>query len=139
MSDAAEAIDELPAQPVKDLYEIGEIPPLGHVPKNMYAWAIRRERHGEPDTAMLCYGRDRIYPTIHFERCREGAEDFYLYQTLDRLLSEQPAAPAAPRARTVLAELKEGVALNQRQPPVGYDPRRLKARVIAACEAFVVK
>jgi crotonyl-CoA carboxylase/reductase len=26
----------------KDLYEIGEIPPLGHVPKNMYAWAIRR-------------------------------------------------------------------------------------------------
>ena len=47
MSDAAEAIDELPAQPVKDLYEIGEIPPLGHVPKNMYAWAIRRERHGE--------------------------------------------------------------------------------------------
>ena len=37
----------------KDLYEIGEIPPLGHVPKNMYAWAIRRERHGDPDTAML--------------------------------------------------------------------------------------
>jgi crotonyl-CoA carboxylase/reductase len=36
----------------KDLYEIGEIPPLGHVPKNMYAWAIRRERHGNPDTAM---------------------------------------------------------------------------------------
>jgi crotonyl-CoA carboxylase/reductase len=36
----------------KDLYEVGEIPPLGHVPKTMYAWAIRRERHGEPDTAM---------------------------------------------------------------------------------------
>ena len=36
----------------KDLYEIGEIPPLGYVPKNMYAWAIRKERHGEPDTAM---------------------------------------------------------------------------------------
>ena len=93
----------------------------------------------EPDTAMLCYGRDRIYPTIHFERCREGAEDFYLYQTLAHLVSEQPAAAAAARARTVLAGLKEGVALNQRQPPAGYDPRRLKARVIAACEAFVVK
>ena len=38
--------------PRKDLYEIGEIPPLGHVPKQMYAWAIRRERHGEPETAM---------------------------------------------------------------------------------------
>ncbi len=36
----------------KDLYEVGEIPPLGHVPKNMYAWSIRRERHGEPDKAM---------------------------------------------------------------------------------------
>jgi crotonyl-CoA carboxylase/reductase len=41
-----------PDKPLKDLYEVGEIPPLGHVPKNMYAWAIRRERHGEPDTAM---------------------------------------------------------------------------------------
>ena len=35
--------------PEKDLYEIGERPPLGYVPKNMYAWAIRRERHGEPE------------------------------------------------------------------------------------------
>ena len=33
----------------KDLYEVGEIPPLGHVPKQMYAWAIRKERHGPPD------------------------------------------------------------------------------------------
>jgi crotonyl-CoA carboxylase/reductase len=33
----------------KDLYEVGEIPPLGYVPKKMYAWAIRRDRHGEPD------------------------------------------------------------------------------------------
>jgi crotonyl-CoA carboxylase/reductase len=38
--------------PVKDLYEVGEMPPLGHVPAKMYAWAIRRERHGEPETAM---------------------------------------------------------------------------------------
>ncbi|MEH3117432.1 MAG: crotonyl-CoA carboxylase/reductase [Methylorubrum populi] len=33
----------------KDLYELGEIPPLGHVPARMYAWAIRRERHGPPE------------------------------------------------------------------------------------------
>ena len=39
--------------PEKDLYEVGEMPPLGYVPKQMYAWAIRRERHGEPDKAML--------------------------------------------------------------------------------------
>ena len=35
--------------PQKELYEVGEIPPLGYVPPKMYAWAIRRERHGEPD------------------------------------------------------------------------------------------
>ena len=39
-------------QPVKDLYEVGEIPPLGHVPKDMYAWVIRRERHGPPEQSM---------------------------------------------------------------------------------------
>ena len=38
--------------PRKDLYEIGEIPPLGHVPAKMYAWAIRAERHGPPEQAM---------------------------------------------------------------------------------------
>lgn len=31
---------------------MGEIPPLGHVPKQMYAWAIRRERHGPPEQSM---------------------------------------------------------------------------------------
>ena len=35
--------------PEKDLYDVGEMPPLGYVPKSMYAWAIRRERDGEPD------------------------------------------------------------------------------------------
>ncbi len=30
--------------PEKDLYEMGEIPPMGFVPKKMYAWAIRKER-----------------------------------------------------------------------------------------------
>ncbi len=44
--------DTLKDQPVKDLYEIGEIPPLGHVPKEMYAWAIRKDRQGEPEQAM---------------------------------------------------------------------------------------
>jgi crotonyl-CoA carboxylase/reductase len=33
----------------KDLYALGEMPPMGHVPRQMHAWAIRRERHGEPD------------------------------------------------------------------------------------------
>ena len=36
----------------KDLYEIGEIPPLGHVPANMYAWIVRKDRHGPPEQSM---------------------------------------------------------------------------------------
>ncbi len=45
--------------PARDLYEVGAIPPLGHVPRNMYAWVIRRERHGEPGTAM----QQEVVPT----------------------------------------------------------------------------
>jgi crotonyl-CoA carboxylase/reductase len=55
MSSAAAKSARAPANgnaPVKDLYEVGEIPPLGHVPANMYAWCIRHERHGAPDSAM---------------------------------------------------------------------------------------
>ncbi|MEN9011170.1 MAG: crotonyl-CoA carboxylase/reductase [Yoonia sp.] len=37
--------------PDKQLYEVGEMPPVGHVPEQMYAWTIRRARHGEPDKA----------------------------------------------------------------------------------------
>ena len=37
---------------VKSVYEIGEIPPVGHVPERMKAWVIRPDRLGEPATAM---------------------------------------------------------------------------------------
>src|SRR5262249_29523618 len=36
---------------MKDIYEIGEAPQLGHVPKEMYAQVIRAERFGEPRRA----------------------------------------------------------------------------------------
>ncbi|KIF75059.1 crotonyl-CoA reductase [Streptomyces sp. 150FB] len=35
----------------KQLYEIGEAPPLGHVPERMYASVIRPDRYGEPAKA----------------------------------------------------------------------------------------
>ena len=54
MTDQAQVTMLHPSQTIKDLYELGEIPPLGHVPSKMYAWAIRKERHGKPDTAMQC-------------------------------------------------------------------------------------
>ena len=46
------ATEQQSTQPLKDLYEVGEIPPLGHVPEKMYAWVIRRDRHGPPEQAM---------------------------------------------------------------------------------------
>jgi len=51
------ALDQNPAiadydAPKKDLYEMGEIPPLGHVPAQMYGWILRQERHGEPTEAL---------------------------------------------------------------------------------------
>lgn len=52
MSSNAAEIEAPAGGELKDLYEIGEIPPLGHVPKNMYAWSIRQERHGPPEEAM---------------------------------------------------------------------------------------
>jgi len=36
---------------LKDLYDIAETPPLGHVPKQMHASLIRAERFGEPKDA----------------------------------------------------------------------------------------
>src|SRR6201993_2181234 len=46
------AIRQPQASAPKDLYDIGEVPPLGHVPARMHAWAIRKERHGPPETSM---------------------------------------------------------------------------------------
>jgi len=73
MSETAEVIEK---QEVKDLYEVGEIPPMGHVPEKMYAWVIRRERHGEPDKAMQVEVVDVPVPDSHedeFLDARKGA------------------------------------------------------------------
>lgn len=51
--------------PEKDLYEVGEIPPMGYLPKKMYAWAIRRERHGEPEQAFMSEVVDVKQPDSH--------------------------------------------------------------------------
>ncbi len=41
----------MPTDTVKDLYTIGEAPPLGHVPARMYAQVIRQARFGEPTSS----------------------------------------------------------------------------------------
>src|SRR5262245_22636328 len=40
-----------PMSDKRDLYEIGQVPPVGHVPREMYAQVIRPERFGPPTQA----------------------------------------------------------------------------------------
>jgi len=54
-----------PSAQIKDLYAIGEMPALGHVPARMHAWTIRRERHGEPEQAFLVEEVDVPRPDSH--------------------------------------------------------------------------
>ena len=47
---------------VKDLYELGETPPRGHVPKQMYAGLVRQSRFGEPRQAFAGAVSKRLNP-----------------------------------------------------------------------------
>ncbi len=40
------------ARDLRDLYEIGEIPPIGQVPARMHAQLVRPDRYGEPEKAI---------------------------------------------------------------------------------------
>lgn len=51
--------------PVKELYAVGEMPPMGHLPEKMHAWAIRRDRHGEPDQSFQLEVVDVKKPDSH--------------------------------------------------------------------------
>ncbi len=92
----------------------------------------------EPDTAMICYGRNAIYPTIAFERSREGAEDFYLYETLAHTIDANQKANRKPaetqRAAELLQRLTDSVALNQHDEPPGFDAEKVKLDVVRAME-----
>jgi len=44
---------------MKELYDLGDRPPLGEVPKNMHAFAVRQDRFGQPRDAW----RREVIPT----------------------------------------------------------------------------
>lgn len=95
----------------------------------------------EPDTAMICYGRNGIYPTIAFERCREGAEDFYLCQTLANQIAANKGAGRKPaetaKGEAFLGGLTNSVAINQREAPEGFDAGKIKLELIRHVEAMM--
>ncbi|MBC6436815.1 MAG: crotonyl-CoA carboxylase/reductase [Rhodobacteraceae bacterium] len=51
--------------PKKDLYKVGEMPAPNHIPKQMYAWVLRQERHGEPTEALKVEVIDTPKPGSH--------------------------------------------------------------------------
>ena len=44
---------------MKELYDLGDRPPLGEVPRNMHAFAVRQDRFGQPRDAW----RREVIPT----------------------------------------------------------------------------
>lgn len=93
----------------------------------------------EPDTAMICYGKNGIYPTIQFERCREGTQDFYLCNTLNIKIKE-----AGKKGRNDIAviegeKLLQSLYLSEREPEKKPDLDKTKASIIAALEALQAK
>ena len=72
------ALASLAVSPVdqgKDLYDVGEIPPLGHVPAKMHTWAIRRDIRDTHRTGWKCtrydFGTD-AEPVRFTERSHTG-------------------------------------------------------------------
>jgi hypothetical protein len=91
----------------------------------------------EPDSQLICYGRKGIIPTLQIERCREGAEDFYLYNTLWRLIEKGAGSEESRTAGKALLEDVVGkMKVAQRQPPAGFDAEAFKAKVVAAIESL---
>jgi len=92
----------------------------------------------EPDIAMICYGRNALYPTIQFERCRQGAQDFYLYNILWRLVEARRAqggkAADLDAAAALLDDASSKARVGDRREPEGFDADALKAQVVAAIE-----
>ena len=39
------------SRPVREIYDLGDQPPLGVVPEKMHAFCVRQERFGEPKEA----------------------------------------------------------------------------------------
>ena len=67
-----------------------------------YAWC-----NSSPDGELI--------PAVHFERLREGLDDYRRMLTLGRLADERPDAAAAQAAKGLIAEVLGGFRLGQRE------------------------
>ena len=91
----------------------------------------------EPDSQLICYGRNGIIPTMDIERCRQGAQDFYLYQTLWNMMQKGAGdAQARTKAQALLEDTTGKLQIGQRRGLAGFDPDDFNAKVVAAIESL---
>jgi hypothetical protein len=74
----------------------------------------------EPDTAMINWGRKEILPTIHFARCREGADDFRFAVTLYNQALRKKGTPAADAALAFLEDVNQKIGLGKGSAAQGW-------------------
>ena len=91
----------------------------------------------EPDSQLICYGRNGIIPTIALERCRQGAQDFYLCQTLWNLVQKGAGdAQTRTRVQALLEDAIGKIKIGQPRSIAGFDPDDFNAKVVAAIESL---
>ncbi len=91
----------------------------------------------EPDFAVVCYGKEKVYPMVTFERAREGAQDFYLCQTLSNLVEKGAGSEAdRAKAKAVLDEIAGLGKLGDRKAPASLDFNKVTAQLIEAIESL---
>ena len=86
---------------VKELYEVGEIPSVGHVPSRMHAQLVRPDRYGEPEKAIQdedCGGYREAYDLLLELKSRQADLDLRR-ALLSKLESAAPAGAPTRRLR----------------------------------------
>jgi hypothetical protein len=74
----------------------------------------------EPDTAMINWGRNEIYPTIYLQRCREGADDFRFAVTLANLAEQKKGILESMAAKEFLESVSKKIGVGQTYRPEGF-------------------
>jgi hypothetical protein len=99
---------------------------------------------GDPYYALDCREDDyawcnatpegELMSSVHFERLREGLDDYRRIATLARLAREQAGTPAARDAEKLLAEILAGFRLGDRELKGAASFAKLRARLDDAIE-----
>ncbi|MBN2475284.1 MAG: hypothetical protein JXB62_11785 [Pirellulales bacterium] len=77
-----------------------------------------------------------LVPAVHFERLREGLDDYRRMLTLARLANQRPGTAAAGAAKDLLAEILGGFRLGQRELTGQQSYRELRRKLDAAIDSL---